>query len=108
MRRADLSDLDDIMELELNCFGEEAFTRQQYYYLLSSPHCEIFLHKEDSKLAGMIAATWRAGSTALRIWSIAVAPEQRGKGIGALLLRKSMLMAKALRRRWLVLEVSVN
>lgn len=105
MRPAQIEDLDTIMELEHSTFKADAFSRRQYRHLICSSTCKILLHEEGNQLQGMVVATWRTGSSILRIHSIAVAPHMRRRGIASLLLREAIELARQLDRQWVVLEV---
>jgi ribosomal protein S18 acetylase RimI-like enzyme len=108
IRTARLEDLNSIMELELLCFPEDAFSRRLYRWLLQNCSCRIFLFEVQCELRGMIVLAWRRDSLVVHIHSIAVAPSCRGQGIAKILLREAIIFTRQLKRQRLVLEVNVG
>ena len=108
IRRAGIEDLDRIMELENSVFAAEAFSRRQYRHLLRSPTCRILLHECDGRLEAMLVAGWRARTDYLWIYSVAVSERMRGQGLGTLMIRESLNLARRIGRSWIILEVRVS
>ncbi len=108
IRRAASDDLDALYGLEQRSFGDEAFSRRQLAYLISHAKgtCFVALHEEE--LAGYISLLARPYLHNLRLYSVAVAPSVRGRGIGQMLLDKAVDYARAQGLREISLEVSVN
>jgi [ribosomal protein S18]-alanine N-acetyltransferase len=96
-----LSDLDRVLEIEHASFGKDAYDRNLFadYHR----HCgALFLVAEkDRNIRGYMVtcALSRAASPRAELISVAVEPEQRGKGIASALLDSTL---RRLRRRGIV------
>ncbi|MCS7124962.1 MAG: ribosomal protein S18-alanine N-acetyltransferase [Candidatus Bathyarchaeota archaeon] len=85
-----LKHLDRLYEIEMECFKEEAFTRQQIAQLLQNNNTISLIAKEDGNIVGFII-----GMTAIEentivghILTIDVSPSHRRKGVGIKLLQE--------------------
>ncbi|MCS7254193.1 MAG: ribosomal protein S18-alanine N-acetyltransferase [Armatimonadota bacterium] len=98
-----MSDLDEVMELEQLCFTQP-WTRGMFESDLRQSELTYYIvARLKSRVIGY-AGMWVAGGEA-HITTIAVHPDFRRKGIGSRLMRT--LLEEALRRgaKWAVLEV---
>ena len=96
LRPMTMSDLDEILELELAVFGPEAWTRQMLAgELEQQPASRYYLVAEDdggiAGYAGLLGAGWQGD-----VLTLAVATDRWGRGIGSALL--GALLAEAARR----------
>ena len=84
IRRGQIQDLAAIDRIERASFGPEGFSRRQLRYLLQSPHAYWWLAQDQA------SACWlnvrRGRQTWGRLYSLAVHPEARGKGLARCLL----------------------
>lgn len=106
IRRAKLTDLDAVYNIETISFGYEAFTKNFLLKLMfRSP--EFFIVAEvDSKVVGYLSAVVEGYfNKVCHILSIAVLPEYRGRGIGSELLRYLIDLVKIKRIPAIILEV---
>jgi len=108
IRQATLQDLDRIMEMENSIFASEAFSRRQYRHLLQSASCRILLCESGIELAAMVVTGWRARTSHLWIYSIAVSQQIRGQGLGKKMMEECLKIARELQKPWIVLEVRVS
>lgn len=109
IRRAKLTDLDAVYNIETISFGYEAFTKNFLLELMfRSP--EFFIVAEvDSKVVGYLSAVVEGYfNRVCHILSIAVLPEYRGRGIGSELLRYLIDLVKIKRIPAIILEVKKN
>jgi ribosomal-protein-alanine N-acetyltransferase len=102
------ADLDEVVSLEHQVFGAEAWTRQMLAgELEQQPASRYYLVADDdgqlAGYAGMLAAGWQAD-----VVTVAVAADRWGRGIGSALLEA--LLAEAARRgcREVFLEVRTD
>lgn len=103
IRKAEKSDLDDILRIETLCFETDKFNKRQFVYLLSK---SIFLVAEiKGKAVGYIILLETKRSKNLRLYSIAVHPEAQGKQIGQHLIDHAIQLAKSLNKQGINLEV---
>lgn len=87
-RRVTRSDLTSIMSIEKACFADEAFNKRQFERMLKSNSSIAFVGQLDAEIAGYIwAYTQKFGAKKYgRIYSMAVKPGFRGRGIAGNLL----------------------
>lgn len=90
---AGLDDIDDLVSLENKVFTSDRISRRQFRYLLTKSHGALFKVLCNNVFAGYIAVLQRKKSTAMRIYSLAVAPEFRQQGIGSKLLDHVEMLA---------------
>lgn len=108
IRIAELQDLKSILEIERQSFAHEAFNARQFKYLLTAATSCFFVVTMDNLIAGYAILLWRKNSKLMRIYSIAVAKEFRGKGVAHNMLQEAKRFAKVKKRAALSLEVSAD
>lgn len=101
-------DLDAIVRIEQRCFTDDAFSRRELEYLIGRANGSFFVARCEDGIAGYVSLLRRRGCALLRIYSIAVDPVLRGRGIGALLLDRSIACAHEQGMRYLSLEVRTD
>jgi ribosomal-protein-alanine acetyltransferase len=82
--------LDRLYEVEKECFGTEAFTKQQIAGLLADYNSISLVAKENNNVVGFIMGSLRFEGNVLtgHILTVDVSPGCRKRGVGARLLRK--------------------
>lgn len=110
VRAARMSDLDALEALENRCFEGDRMSRRSFAAALRSPRAAILVAQNPAQAALSAAAVllFRANSPAARLYSIAVAPEERGRGVGARLLAAVERTARRHGAAAIRLEVSVT
>ena len=83
-RLATLSDLPQLLEIELKSFTGDRLSRRSFRYFLSRSQGQIWCVGEP--LQGYALVLFRKGSKQARLYSLAVLDSARGKGFGRLLL----------------------
>ncbi len=105
---ASLSDADPIARLEARCFDAElAMKRRQVRRLLRCPRATTLVVRQDGQVvaeAVLLRRKTRAGVCG-RLYSLGVAPERRGAGLGRLLVDQCLDILRAESARAVVLEV---
>lgn len=86
IRRATDADLAALVELENASFALDRMSARQLRRHLDSGSARILAATRGSRLAGAAVLFFRRGSRAARLYSIAVAADARGRGIGEALL----------------------
>ncbi|HET7369794.1 MAG TPA: peptidase C39 family protein [Gammaproteobacteria bacterium] len=89
IRAATLDDLDALVALEERCFDSDRLSRRSFRYLISRGSAALLVEAEDSRLNGYALVLFRTGTSLARLYSIAVASAQRGRGIGQALLEQA-------------------
>lgn len=93
IRPARASDVDGLVAMEEAVFASDRLSRRSLRHLLSSPAAAMLVSEECGRLAGYAAVLFRSGSGSARLYSIAVAPEAAGAGIGRGLLDAALAAA---------------
>lgn len=89
IRRANINDLNVIRRIEIECFGNEAFTKTYLAYLMTAPNTIFLVAEMKGEIAGFIVGSvdpYRKGGLAGHIYSLDVSPRYRRRGIGSTLL----------------------
>lgn len=107
VRRAELSDLDDLVALEQASFASDRLSRAQYRRHLDSDSAQVLVASANHRhFLGTAVVFFRKGSKAARLYSLASKPDVRGKGIGTALVEA--VEATARRRRCLAVRLEVR
>lgn len=106
IRRAGLPDLDAILALEAQ-FPGDRMSRRSVRRFLQVPSAHVWVsHPADAAAPlGALVMLTRRGSTAARIYSVAVDPETRGRGLGKALVQQAESRARDLGCEQMRLEV---
>jgi ribosomal-protein-alanine N-acetyltransferase len=85
-----IRNLDRLYEIETECFGDEAFTRDQIAQLLKEYNCVSLIARIDGIIAGFVIGMVYVDRKALyaHILTIDVSPAYRRRGIGQMLLQE--------------------
>ncbi|MDD4888550.1 MAG: GNAT family N-acetyltransferase [Phycisphaerae bacterium] len=119
MRDATISDLDELLRVELASFpAADAFSRRQYRDLLRNPRATVRVARRGDRLVASSILLRRvsqarnhrfrvsaAPRTTARLYSIAVDPTCRGQGLGARMLRDAIALCRREKIARLHLEV---
>ncbi len=108
IRRAGRADLSAIDALEQVSFSIDRFSRAVLKRLLSTPTADCFIAEEGAAAAGYAIVLYRAGASIARLYSIAVDPSARGRGVAQDLVNAAILAAGARGARALRLEVRAS
>jgi len=93
VRCASRSDLDAIDRIEQRSFAQDRFPRRNLRRVLSSPASRFLIAYDNAAPAGYAMLLFRRYSTVARLYSIAVDPDFRGKGIAESLLTAAVTEA---------------
>ena len=87
---ASIRHLDRLIEIEMECFEKEAFTKQQIAYLLTDYNSISLVAKINDKIVGFIIGkiNVQRKSLAGHILTIDISPTHRRKGIAERLLQE--------------------
>jgi len=95
-----------IAKLEQQCFGEEGFLKKQVDYLVRKAEGEVVVIKFSEKIVASLILLFRKGSRHIRIYSLAVSPDFRGKGLAKEMLVYSEKKASEMNLKQISLEVN--
>ncbi|KAF1004984.1 MAG: Ribosomal-protein-alanine acetyltransferase [Luteibacter sp.] len=106
VRRAEVSDLDDLVALEESSFAQDRLSRAQYRKHLDSETALVLVASANHRrFLGTAVVFFRKGTTVARLYSIATKPAAQGKGVGSALIEASETAARQKGCRSLRLEV---
>jgi ribosomal-protein-alanine acetyltransferase len=108
IRPVDINDLDSLVELENRCFETDRLSRRSFKHWIGTEHRTFLVAQLAGRLAGYVLTIYHPGTRLGRIYSLAVVPELRGKGIAKRLLEDGEQAAVDNGRLYLRLEVSVD
>ncbi|MEX2333573.1 MAG: GNAT family N-acetyltransferase, partial [Pseudohongiella sp.] len=106
IRPAVLEDLDALHDLEQASFDSDRLSRRRLRHWIQAPNREFMVAVEQGQLLGYGLVLFHGATHLARLYSIAIARDARGKGIGAKLLH-SLETASVNRQRFFMrLEVA--
>jgi ribosomal protein S18 acetylase RimI-like enzyme len=105
LRKARSEDLDALLAIEHGVFATDHLSRRSLRHFLRAPTAEVIAAEADGRLAGTAIVLFRPNSNVARLYSIAVAPQMGGRGIGPMLLEAAEQAAIARDRCTMRLEV---
>ena len=86
IRAARVSDLKGLVDLENRCFQHDRLSKRQFRYMLTRAHADTLVEERRGRLVGYVLVLFRRATSLGRVYSIAVDPAERGRGIGQNLL----------------------
>lgn len=105
LRAARPEDLDALCALEQRCFSSDRLSRRRLRHWIAASNRELLIALRDGVALGYGLALLHRGTRLARLYSLAVAPEARGLGLGKQLL--TALEAATARRGRLYMRLEV-
>lgn len=106
--RAQLSDLDDILEVENSSFGADRFSRRQFTYLIAHAKGVFLVVRQEGKVVAYLSVLAKENASVFRMYSLAVHPKARGQKLAQRLIDAILDYARQHHYKSLGLEVNVN
>jgi ribosomal protein S18 acetylase RimI-like enzyme len=103
VRVAAASDIDKLLQLEECCFASDRLSRRSFRRLLATDTSATLVSEH-----GYLMLLFRRSSKIARIYSIAVDPSVRGRGLGRTLVSRAEGVSRARQRDAMQLEVRVD
>src|SRR5690554_6374806 len=107
-RLATPDDLDSLVALEDRCFHTDRISRRSFRRFIDMPRDRLLLAEHQGQLAGYCLVLMKTNTRMARIYSIAVAPEWRGAGLGEAIVREAERRAAKAGRIVMRLEVRTD
>jgi ribosomal-protein-alanine N-acetyltransferase len=107
LRPARAADLDALLALEAR-FTSDRLSARQFRHHLCNPRARLRVASLGGEVAGYALLLLRTGSRVARLYSIAVDPARRGRGLGAALLADAERVGRAAGAAELRLEVRTD
>jgi ribosomal-protein-alanine acetyltransferase len=105
IRIASEADLENIMQIEKACFGNDAWSKSNMTSEILAPHTTYVVAEESNSLIGYAGLSKLASSTSCDIQTIAVSESHRGLGVGRKLMESLLAFARAQKAKEVFLEV---
>ncbi|WP_221801820.1 GNAT family N-acetyltransferase/peptidase C39 family protein [Oceanobacter mangrovi] len=108
LRSACRADLASLLALEKLCFDSDRLSRRSFIHFMDHGHAEVLVAEEAGELLGYAIVMFRRGTWLARVYSLAVNPNARGKGVAKALMEASEQAARDQQCRFIRLEVSTR
>ncbi|MDD5321583.1 MAG: GNAT family N-acetyltransferase/peptidase C39 family protein [Methylococcales bacterium] len=108
IRQAQLTDLDELVELEKSSFETDRLSRRSFRHWITTNHRALLVAEVGKAVVGYILIIYHPGTRLARIYSLAVSTQLRGTGIAKALMLAGEQAANDDGRLYLRLEVSVD
>ena len=105
IRIASEADLENIMQIEKACFGNDAWSKSNMKSEILAPHTTYVVAEESDSLIGYAGLSKLASSTSSDIQTIAVSESHRGLGVGRELMESLLDFAREQEAKEVFLEV---
>ncbi|MFC0118790.1 GNAT family N-acetyltransferase/peptidase C39 family protein [Pseudoalteromonas xiamenensis] len=108
IRVASPSDLNALTDLEMHCFSSDKLSRRSFKRWISAKHAILLVAELEGQVLGYGLVWCLKGTRLARLYSLAVSPMARGRGIAEMLLGALEQETSQRGRGYLRLEVSIN
>jgi len=105
IRPARLDDLSQLTALEQCSFRDDRLTRRQFRHLISRGNSAVLVAESGGHILGNTLLLFSRATANSRLYSIAVAPEARGRGIAKRLVEAAEAETWRRERAWIRLEI---
>lgn len=86
----------------------DRMTTRSFRHMIQKGHCDFIVARTAESVTGYVLVLYRRGSRLARLYSFAVLPEYRGRGIGELLLKEGEKSAASRGCNYMRLEVNTH
>lgn len=104
-RRATLPDVSALTQLESRCFDSDRISSRSFRRFITEKRSDLVLVEHDGSVVGYFLLIYRRGTSLARLYSLAVDPDKRKRGIAELLMSAAEKAASARNCVLLRLEV---
>ncbi len=105
LRQAQPSDIPALLAIEERCFATDRLTRRSFHYLLTRAKAIGLVEVHGGAVAGYALISFHSGTSLARLYSFAVDPAHRGRGVAKRLLAAAEQAARSRDCIYLRLEV---
>lgn len=94
IRDATIGDVPSLAELEQRCFETDRLSRRSFRHLLTHGNATLHVFEEDGRIIGYSLVLFHRGTSLARLYSLAVDPDWRDRGIARALMVHSESVAR--------------
>ncbi len=105
---AQLDDLDELLQLEQTSFDTDILSKASFRHFIQSDKSDLMVAKKSKKILGYALMLYKRGTSLSRLYSVAVAQDARGMGLGEKLLNHAEELAIDRKQTHLRLEVRTD
>ncbi|MEK9501262.1 peptidase C39 family protein [Gaopeijia maritima] len=106
IRAATVDDLPALVQLEASAFDADRISRRSMRHLLQRAHAAVLVAVDaDGAVLGSVVLLFSRGTATVRLYSIAVHPAARGRGVARRLVEAAEAEAWRRERAWVRLEI---
>ncbi|HEX6929996.1 MAG TPA: ribosomal protein S18-alanine N-acetyltransferase, partial [Gammaproteobacteria bacterium] len=87
IRPATIADLDPLDAIERRCFDSDRLSRRSFRRMITQAHADLLVHETGGTVEGYALVLYHKCTHLARLYSIAVDPAARGRGLGRQLLQ---------------------
>lgn len=106
IKAASLDDLDSLLAIEQNSFVTDRMSRRSFRHWICAEHALFLVAVEGDEILGYGLVWCHRGTRLARLYSLAVSPHARGKGVALQLLSELETRAAQQKRIFMRLEVA--
>ncbi|WP_064118178.1 GNAT family N-acetyltransferase/peptidase C39 family protein [Pseudomonas fluorescens] len=107
-RPATVEDLPALLALEMQCFTSDRLTSRSFQWMITRAHGQLLVAEREGHLLGYALVLFHRGTSLARLYSIAIAADARGEGLGKHLLQRIEAIALQHDCAYLRLEVRTD
>ena len=86
IRHATIADVNALAQLELRCFESDILSARSFRHLISKGHAALLVAETEPALIGYVLVLFHRNTSMARMYSLAVDPAWRGKGVAQRLI----------------------
>ncbi len=105
IRPAELNDISQLVALENACFDSDQLSRRSFKWMITKAKALLLVADYEQSIVGYVLLLYHQGTSLGRVYSLAVAAEQRQCGLAAQLMLMAEKQALEAGRSFLRLEV---
>jgi len=87
IRPAVLDDVPALLWIEQQCFDSDRLSARSFRHLIRAGHATLLLDEQDGEVRGYSLVLFHRNTSIARLYSFAVAPVWRGKGVASVLMQ---------------------
>lgn len=105
IRKAQLADVEALVALENSCFDSDRLSRRSFKWMINKANAQLLVAQSQQQILGYVLLLYVRGTSLGRIYSLAILPEHRQRGIAMRLMHAAEQAAQASGRSFIRLEV---